>query len=152
MEFISINTTVNLFSRIYNLIIKLHPLDLEKYQYKEKEGVIYETEFISYDLVKIADKIITDYSSLAVEVSLLNKPIYFYTYDIETYKQSPGLNFDFEKEPINLYQSTNVDELLIKLQQNYDLEILKQFKNKYISIDTKDCTEKLTDFIMEEMK
>lgn len=132
----------------YNLIIKLHPLDLKEYNYKQKNGVIYERKFKTYELIKIADKIITDYSSLAMEVSLLNLPVYFYTYDIDTYKNDPGLNFDFESEPIGKYQTSDVENLIQLLEQDYDYNILKEFRDKYISIDTNDCTKKIVEFIM----
>lgn len=132
----------------YNLIIKLHPLDLKVYQYKEKAGVIYEQKIKTYDLLKIADKVITDYSSLGIEASLLDIPVYFYTYDIETYKEETGLNFDFEKEPIGKYKTENVDELLQLIEQEYDYSILKEFKNKYISVNTKDCTKQIVEFIV----
>ena len=67
----------------YNLIIKLHPLDkrhVSKYTVNKK----YNT----YDLLKIADYIITDYSAVAFEASILDKPIYFYLYDIGNYKKT----------------------------------------------------------------
>ena len=132
----------------YNLIIKLHPLDLKDYKYKEKDGVIYEKKIKTYDLLKIADKVITDYSSLAMEAAILNLPIYFYTYDIEKYKNDPGLNFDFEHEEIGKYQATTARELLNLMEEEYDYNILEKFKEKYISIDTKNNTKKLAEFIM----
>lgn len=131
----------------YNLIIKLHPLDTKTPKI-EKNGVIYDNEFSGYDLLKITDKVITDYSSLAMEISLLDIPVYFYTYDIEEYKINPGLNFDFEKEEIGRYQATEVDELLKKIEDEYDKEILKQFKNKYISIDKKECSKSIVKFMI----
>lgn len=133
----------------YNLIIKIHPLDKETIL-MEKDGVIYDREFNVYDLLKITDKVITDYSSLAMEASLLNKPIYFYTYDIEEYKTNPGLNFNFEEEEIGKYQATKVDDLLQKIDKEYDYNILENFKNKYISVDKQDCAKKIVDFIMGE--
>ncbi len=132
----------------YNLIIKLHPLDLKEYNYKIKDGVIYEQKLKTYELMKIADKVITDYSSLAMEVSLLDLPVYFYTYDIERYKNDPGLNFDFENEPIGKYQTSKVEELVQLLEEDYDYNILKEFREKYISIDTNNCTKKIVEFIM----
>lgn len=133
----------------YNLIIKLHPLDTITPKI-EKDGVIYDNEFSAYDLLKITDKVITDYSSLAMEVSLLDIPIYFYTYDIEGYKINPGLNFNFEEEEIGRYQVNNVDELLEKIEEDYDYKILEQFKNKYVSVDKQDCTKKIVEFMMGE--
>lgn len=135
----------------YNLIIKLHPLDHKQYNYKPKEGVIFENEFKSYDLLEIADKIITDYSSLSIEVALLNKPIYFYTYDIDDYKKDPGLNFNFEEEEIGKYMAKTSSELLQLLEKNYDYEALKKFKNKYITINNTNCTNQLARYILELM-
>ncbi len=132
----------------YNLIVKLHPLDLKEYKYIEKDGVIYEKKFKTYDLIKIADKVITDYSSLAMEAGLLNIPLYFYTYDIEKYKEDPGLNFDFENENIGKYQAENVNELLKLLDEEYNYENLNEFKQKYISVGTKDCSKQIIEFFM----
>ena len=127
----------------FNLIVKLHPLDLKEYNYMEKEGVIYEQKCKTYDLLKIADSVITDYSSLSVEASLLDIPIYFYTYDLEKYKIDTGINFDFESEPIGKYKANNASELVSLLNQEYDYDVLKKFKEKYISVDTENCTKQI---------
>ena len=132
----------------YNLIIKLHPLDKEKYEDAKNDSIIFEKQFTTYELIKIADKIITDYSSLAMEVSLLDIPIYFYTYDIEKYEKNPGLNFTFKEEEIGKYQAIDANEVLKKIDEQYDENILKRFKEKYISVDTTKCTEKIVKFIM----
>ena len=136
----------------YNLVIKLHPLDLKEYNYKEKEGVIYEQKCKTYDLLKIADKIITDYSSLSIESSLLDKPIYFYTYDLEKYEKETGINFDFENEPMGKYKANNVTELVKTMEQEYDYNILRDFKEKYISVDTNNCTKQIVEFIVRLIK
>lgn len=133
----------------YNLIIKLHPLDRKQYTYSEKEGVIFENKFKSYDLFEVSDRIITDYSSLAIEASLLNKPIYFYTYDIEEYKKDPGLNIDFEEEEIGKYLAKTSNKIIELLEEEYDYSILENFKNKYITVDINNCTEKLSKYILE---
>lgn len=136
----------------YNLVIKLHPLDLKEYSYKEKEGVIYDQKCKTYDLLKIADKVVTDYSSLSIEASLLDVPIYFYTYDIEKYREDTGINFDFENEPIGKYKAENTQYLIELLNKDYDYKTLKEFKEKYISVDTNKCTEQLVEFIVRLIK
>ena len=135
----------------FNLIVKLHPLDIEAYQYKKKDGIIYENGFETYDLLKITDKVITDYSSLAMEAALLNIPVYFYTYDIEEYKKAPGLNFSFEEEEIGKYQAIDVEDLLDKIKEDYDFNILQRFKEKYISVEKENCSERLVRFIVENL-
>ena len=124
---------------------------METYKYKEKNGVIYDKNFSSYDWLKVVDKVITDYSSLAMETALLDIPIYFYTYDIEEYKQNPGLNFDFETEEIGKYATFDVECLLKKIEEDYGFQILEKFKNKYISIEKQNCTKQLINLIVEEM-
>ncbi len=136
----------------YNLIVKLHPLDLKEYECIEKEGIIYEKKYRAYDLIKIADKLITDYSSLAMEAGMLDMPVYFYTYDIDKYKYDPGLNFDFEKEEVGKYQTENVQELLNFIEEEYDYDALKKFKQKYIEVPINGCVDKLIEFIMRLMK
>lgn len=135
----------------YNLIVKLHPLDKKNYKYLEKDGVIYDNKFTSYDLLKICDKVVTDYSSLAMEASILNKPLYFYIYDWKIYNEDPGLNFNFKKEEIGKYSTNSPVKLLRMLEREYDYGILERFKNKYISTGAENCTEKLVKFIMELM-
>lgn len=45
-------------------------------------------------LMKEFDGLITDYSSLAVDFAFLEKPVLFYVYDLEKYKQEVGLYED----------------------------------------------------------
>ena len=135
----------------YNLIVKLHPLDHKAYEYTQKNGVIYDNKFTAYELLEITDKIITDYSSLAVETSLLNKPIYFYTYDIEEYEQDPGLNFKFEEEKIGKYMVKDSEKLLQLLDEDYDYSALQSFREKYITVNTTNCAEQLAKTILEMM-
>ena len=136
----------------YNLIIKLHPLDRKEYKYTEREGIIFEDKLKSYDLFAVADKIVTDYSSLAIEAALLNKPIYFYTYDLDEYEIDPGLNLDFKKEPIGKYMAKTPKKLLELFEEKYDYHSLQEFKNKYISVNTNECTKQLANYLLELMK
>ncbi len=135
----------------YNLIIKLHPLDHKEYKCQTRDGIIFEDKFISYDLLQIADKVITDYSSLAIEASLLNKPIYYYNYDIEEYTKDPGLNFNFEQEEIGKYMAKTPEKLLKLLEEQYDMRILENFKNRYISVNTNNCANQVAHYVLELM-
>ncbi len=135
----------------YNLIVKLHPLDKKNYTYLQKDGVIYDDKFKSYDLLKMCDKVITDYSSLAMESSLLGKPLYFYIYDVKLYQEDPGLNFNFKKEKIGRYATNSPKKIVNMLEREYDFSVLDSFRKKYIQANSNNCTEKLVDFIMQLM-
>lgn len=133
----------------YNLIVKLHPLDKKNYTYLQKDGVIYDDKFKSYDWLKMCDKVITDYSSLAMETSLLGKPLYFYIYDFKIYQEDPGLNFNFKKEKIGKYSTNSPKKIVNMLDRTYDFNVLEEFKRRYINIESSSYTEDLTKFIMQ---
>lgn len=129
----------------YNLIIKLHPLDKTEKIHK----YIVNKKYSTYDLLKIADYIITDYSAVAFEASVLNKPLYFYVYDINEYKKTRGLNVNLLKE-MNNSTSTNIKEIAKAIENNeYDYEELEKFRNKYMGKNHYNNTKKLVDFIFK---
>ena len=65
----------------------------------------------------VSDYIITDYSAVIYEVSELNKPIYLYAYDKETYIDKRDFYLDYDKDmPGEIL--TNVDDLLDRINNN----------------------------------
>ena len=138
----------NIDEKKYNLIIKLHPLDNTSLPDK----YVIDKKYSSFDLIKIADYIITDYSALSIESSLLDKPIFIYANDIRTYEQDRGLNIDLENE---LYSFTckNFDQIMDKIEKKeYNMDQIKKYKNKYIEIDINDTISKLAEFILSMEK
>ncbi len=61
------------------------------------KDLLQKVIFSSYDLMKLADIIITDYSACAFEASLLLKPLYFFIPDYESYMQDRGINVDVKR-------------------------------------------------------
>lgn len=135
----------NIKSNKYSLIIKPHPLDKTQINYKYKVDKKYST----YDLLKIADYIITDYSAVAFEACILEKPVYFYVYDIDEYEKIRGLNIDLFKE-MNNCTSTHIKKIINSIEkEEYDFEELKNFKTKYMGEDYYNNTSKLVKFIFK---
>ena len=134
----------------YNIVIKLHPLYRGKVDRTEGEfdTVIFDEAFSSFDWLSKADIIISDYSSFVIESSLADKPLYIYAYDLEEYEANTGLNIDFAAEPVAPYVFRDAVELAEAIDKNdYDVEILHAFRDRYIDIDTSNCTAALADFI-----
>ena len=134
----------------FDLVVKLHPLyraDTSE-QGTGSKGVIYDEDFSSYDWLSVADIIVSDYSSLVIEAALADKPLYIYAYDLEDYMINTGLNMNFEKEPIAPYVFKDAEALAGAISKNdYDLAVLRAFRDRYIDIDTQNCTSALADFI-----
>lgn len=121
----------------YILLFRAH------YEVKKIMGIT-EDEFIKdysnykclNDLLKISDILISDYSSIMIDYSILERPILNYIYDYEEYSQKRGLYFDIrEKLPDNCIQ--NEDELLERIKNiDYKLEQrkTKKFKNEFVEV------------------
>ena len=114
----------------------------------EFDTVIFDEAFSSFDWLAKADIIISDYSSFVIESSLADKPLYIYAYDLEEYEANTGLNIDFAAEPVAPYVFMDADALARAIgDDNYDPDDLHAFRDRYIDIDTSNCTSALADFI-----
>ena len=133
----------------YALLVRLHPLDSTSPEDHVKiPGVVYEPYYDTYDLLRVADYVISDYSSFVVEASLTGKPLYLYTYDIDEYRNTTGLNVNFAEEAIGKYLFKDAAALAAELENEpYDYDALAEFSHKYVDIDTHNCTERLADYI-----
>ena len=132
----------------YKLIIKLHPLENTNIPDDYK----IDSKYTSYDLIKIADYIVTDYSILSIEASILEKPIFLYLYDIDEYNQNRGLNIDLNKE-LKTFTSKSFNDIMGKIENNdFDINEIIKYKEKYIEVDTNNSIKKLTDFILNLLK
>ena len=115
----------------YNLIIKLHPLT--EYN-KEIKNAIIDKEFSTTEMLFIADYVIADYSTVIFEAAILNKPLFFYTYDMKEYAKKRDFFIDYEKEmPGIITDSAKAIMNNIK-SNNFDLKKIKKFSEKYIEI------------------
>lgn len=118
-------------------------------------GVQYDDflrDFVSYpvvnDLFKVADILISDYSSCITDFCILGRPIVCFAYDYEDYKAAHGLNLDFEKEmPGGLYKTEEeVIEHILTMDYKKESEDTVRFREKYTNIGghaTELCVEYL---------
>lgn len=132
----------------YSLIISLHPLDKT---YVPEEYLV-DKKYNSFDLAKIADYIITDYSVLSIEASILNKPIFLYLYDYNEYKENRGLNIQLNKE-LKSFTSKKFSDIMTKIiKRDYNMQELNEYKEKYIEIDIRNIVKDLSDFLLKIYK
>lgn len=129
----------------YNLILKLHPLSKIEI---DNKNVIYDKTFSSFDMLFIADFVISDYSCIIYEAAVLNIPIYFWAFDLEKYINSRGLTLDYKNEVPGLI-SSDIQEILQEIDtKDYDKDKLENFRKKYVT-NIENCTEKIVDFVMK---
>lgn len=126
------------------LIIKTHPLS----RVRAEERFSYKGDFSTYDLMKIADYVITDYSACAFDAALLMKPLYFFVPDYDVYTRDRGLNIDL-KEEMKPAVFDDAEALHAAVRAgNYDLDTLYRFKIHYLKNSKSSNTAILAKFIV----
>ena len=85
------------------------------------------------DLMIAADLLITDYSAIAFDFSILCKPIFCYTYDYDTYLEERGTYFQMNEKYPNPVITTE-EELLKRIKEiDYESECrnTRKFRDKF---------------------
>lgn len=107
------------FGEEYVIILRMHYLVAENLNIDAYQGFVYDysTYHDIADLYLISDLLITDYSSVFFDYAILRRPIIFYVYDIDVYRDHlRGFYFDFEKSaPGPLTKTT--DEVIDEIEQ-----------------------------------
>lgn len=137
----------------YIIVFKPHYLIINKYENDNSlNGFLYSisAEAEINELYVISDILITDYSSVFFDYAVLNRPIYFYMYDLEQYKgELRGFYLDIYKElPGKIYEDE--DHLLTDIcNQVYDYSFLKSFNQRFNNQQTGDCAKKVIDIVFK---
>ena len=141
----------------YVFLVKYHYLVSDKIDWSEYKGFVYsfnETVDISR-LYLIADMMITDYSSVMFDYSILKRPMLFFAYDLENYENNlRGFYFDFLKEAPGPISKTT--DQLIKDIKSYDkaqwIQKYEKFSEKYNSADDGRASQKIVEKINAFMR
>ena len=134
----------------FALIVKKHPL-MEISESENGKAAIFEAEgFSTLETMSIADYVICDYSAVVFEAALMGKPLFFYAFDLDEYEGSRSFYIDYKAEMPG-FITGNPYKLMDAIENNqYDLDIVKQFADKYISVQN-NCTEKLASWLIERI-
>lgn len=146
----------------YVFLVKWHPMYYNNIVLRKQNSPDFSKykdfifDFSNYrdinDLLIVCDLLITDYSSMIFDYALLNKPIIYFTYDLDDYTKygGRGLYFDFN-EYVYGTVAKNYDEL-IKAIDNQDilLDERNAFIQKFMDACDGHSTEKTWNYIIEK--
>lgn len=123
----------------YVILYKMHPL-LENVVIGESEKVICCNGKSIKKLFSVTDYLISDYSAIIIDFSTFEKPMLFYTPDLEEYRGDVGFYVDYEKimpGPI----CRNEEDIIKNIQTNeFDIDKIRNFKNRFFKYqDGKSC-------------
>ena len=123
------------------LFAKLHVLnesqiDFDKFTHIRPFPKDYET----YDVLNMADVLITDYSSVFFDYANTGRKIILFNYDEEDYCSYRGFYFDLDELPFPKVQT--IDELVYQLNTPKEYDD-KEFLNKFCTYDNLNAAENI---------
>ena len=136
----------------YVLLIKHHPFVNLKYKIKEKnKGRIFDfsAESEINDLLFITDVLITDYSSVIYEASILDIPMLFYAYDQEAYLATRDFYPGFTSFVPGKIVRTQEELVSSIIERDFEQEKVAPFcRDNFDNQDGK-SSERIADYIMK---
>lgn len=132
------------------MIIKMHPFvsNTVKIPDEYKDVFVDATEYREVnDILFITDLLITDYSSVIYEMSLLRKPMMFYAFDLESYVSERGFYEPYEKiVPGKIVY--NIQELLKALEEeDFESEKLDEFIKRNFTYTDGKSTDRVIELV-----
>lgn len=130
----------------YNLIYKRHPVSKLPFD----DPRVFQDYDPGFDMLYVADCVISDYSTVIYEAGLMGIPVYLYIYDWSTYRDRRGINLDFEKD-IPAPKAKEASELVRMIEdKDFDPAAYAKFIQRNISLpESQTCSEKLVEHIFE---
>lgn len=153
---LDVNRMQELYGDEYVLLLRLHyfvvdKLDLSKYGNFTVDGSSYDD---ITDLYLISDILITDYSSVFFDFANLKRPILYYTYDLNKYRDVlRGFYLDMEKDlpgPLLLTNDEVMDAIknIDKIQEKYK-DRYEEFYNRFCSVDDGNAAKRICEKVFD---
>lgn len=138
----------------YVILFRAHYFVANSFNFNKYKGFVYNVS--DYDdiseLYVISDMLITDYSSVFFDYANLKRPIIFYMYDLEEYRDElRGFYFGLEELPGNIVKTeAELIEEIGKTKEFTFSEKYKNFNDKFNYLDDGNATERAVKVVLEE--
>lgn len=129
----------------YTVVLRKHPLDTTTTVTAANVVVADEREGI--ELLAIADHLVTDYSAIVFEATLLNIPCYFWTFDRSEYANARGFIIDFDREAPGVLCDAARD-IAEAVRSGKSAERSAAFASKYIETTGFNNAERLGGYVL----
>lgn len=135
----------------YIILFRAHYFVANTFDFKKYKGFVYDVsdyEDIG-ELYIVSDMLITDYSSVFFDYAVLKRPIIFFMYDLEEYKEEiRGFYISLDELPgsICTEEGALIDEV-IKCHEGYIHPGHAEFNIKYNYLDDGHATKRVVDVI-----
>ena len=137
------------------ILFRPHSCVASVFNFEKYKGFVYNASDIDdiNDLYVISDILITDYSSVFFDYANLKRPMIFYMYDLEYYRdKSNGFYFDVEDSlPGKIVRTDDdlIDEIIrVSNEFVYD-EKYKKFNEKFNYLDDGEASKRVVEYIIK---
>lgn len=147
----------NKFGKDYLILFRPHYFIANAFDFDKYKGFVYNVADIDdiNELYIISDILITDYSSVFFDYANLKRPMIFFMYDLEHYKnESNGFYIDLNELPGQIVET---QEDLEKSIEDVDFNIgsskkYKEFNEKYNYLDDGNASKRVIEKVILEME
>lgn len=101
------------------------------------------------DLLMVCDVLVTDYSSVVFECSLMEKPMVFYAPDKEEYVAERDFYYGYDDFVPGPVVTTTEDVAMFVNQKDFDLKPVKDFKKRFFDYCDGGSTKRFVDSFIE---
>lgn len=141
----------------YIVIMRMHYLVAENMDLSPYEGFAYDFSHLEdiRELYLISDILMTDYSSVFFDYANLRRPMIFFVYDIEDYRDNlRGFYFNFEEKAPGLLTKTT-DGIIAEVKRleaaGFELdESFEEFYNKFCYLESGESTKRVVDEVFQD--
>lgn len=136
------------FSDDYVLLIKQHPSVSFELNEKYNGFIVNVSDYYDINhLLLITDLLITDYSSVAFEFALLEKPMIFYAHDMVEYEHTSGLIASYELQMPGPVVKTTDQLIQVIHSQPFDMNKVRVFAEEWNQYSKGDSSINLARFV-----
>jgi len=127
----------------YIFVLKKHP-----HMNADCKYALVDHDFTTLEMLFAADYVICDYSAVIYEAAILKKPLFFYTFDYESYGVDRDFYIDYKAEMPGVMEANPENLAAAIMREQFDLEAVTDFGYKYVKQQT-GCTKDLAKFVIE---
>ncbi len=130
IERFDVDRVLDVLGDDWAVLIKLHPYLKEHFTCsdKNKSRMIDCSDNDVNDILIVSDFLVTDYSSVIFEASILDKPMAFLTFDLDEFIETRDFYYDFRSFVPGPIVDTDVEAAEIAASGNYDMQRVRDFK------------------------
>lgn len=141
------------FGNEYIVLFRPHYFIANVFNFEKYKGFVYDVSKIDdiNELYIITDLLITDYSSVFFDYANLKRPMIFYMYDLEHYRdKSNGFYIDLEELPGKITETQEeLEKEIERIDKNFKYdEKYKKFNDKYNYLDDGKASKRVVEEII----